>query len=282
MDKDILINEGNRESKKQYNWYKLLLVGLLTYIIGLAVLVFTGNSNMFPAIVILGNFLIPVTYVAFFYERRHFSKVRMIDILVSFYYGGFLGTFSAAMLEPIFIGNMDLKGALIVGVIEEIVKIIGVLILIRHKCNSLRVDGIILGAAAGMGFAALESSGYTFTTFWQGGGSLSSAVYTTLLRGVLSPLGHGTWTAILAGSLVSQCSCGNAKINIKVIGSYITVVILHGLWDGLPAIMSIFTSSDVAFLLGDIAVGFLSVFILHIMWSKGKKQLFNINDLSNH
>lgn len=282
MDKDILINEGNRESKKQYNWYKLLLVGILTYIIGLAVLVFTGNSNMFPAIVILGNFLIPVTYVAFFYERRHFSKVRMIDILVSFYYGGFLGTFSAAMLEPIFIGNMDLKGAFIIGVIEEIVKIIGVLILIRHKCNSLRVDGIILGAAAGMGFAALESSGYTFTTFWQGGGSLSSAVYTTLLRGVLSPLGHGTWTAILAGSLVSQCSCGNAKINIKVIGAYITVVILHGLWDGLPAIMSIFTSSDVAFLLGDIAVGFFSVFILHIMWRKGKKQLFNISDLSNH
>lgn len=282
MDKDILINQGNKESKKQYNWYKLLLVGILTYIIGLAVLVFTGNPNMFPAIVILGNFLIPVTYVAFFYERRHFSKVRMIDILVSFYYGGFLGTFSAAMLEPIFIGNMDLKGALIVGVIEEIVKIIGVLILIRHKCNSLRVDGIILGAAAGMGFAALESSGYTFTTFWQGGGSLSSAVYTTLLRGVLSPLGHGTWTAILAGSLVSQCSCGNTKINIKVIGAYITVVILHGLWDGLPAIMSIFTSSDVAFLLGDIAVGFLSVFILHIMWRKGKKQLFNTSDLSNH
>jgi RsiW-degrading membrane proteinase PrsW (M82 family) len=257
-------------------------VGFLTYLIGLVVLVFTGNPNMFPAIVILGNFLIPVTYVAFFYERRHFSKVRMIDILVSFYYGGFLGTFSAAMLEPIFIGNMDLKGALIVGIIEEIVKIIGVLILIRHKCNSLRVDGIILGAAAGMGFAALESSGYTFTTFWQGGGNLSSAVYTTLLRGVLSPLGHGTWTAILAGSLVSQCSCGNAKINIKVIGAYITVVILHALWDGIPTIMATFTSSYVAFLLGDIAVGLLSIFILHIMWRKGKKQLFTISDLSKH
>lgn len=282
MEKDILINQGNRKIKKQYNWYKLLLVGFLIYIIGLVVLVFTSNSNMFPAIVILGNFLIPVTYVAFFYERRQFSKVRMIDILVSFFYGGFLGTFSAAILEPIFIGKLDLKGALIVGIIEELAKIIGVLILIRHKCNSLRIDGIILGAAAGMGFAALESCGYTFTTFLQGGGSLSSAVYTTLLRGILSPLGHGTWTAILAGTLVRQCSCGNAKINIKVIGVYITVVILHGLWDGLPYIMSAFTSSDTAFLIGDIIVGLISVLILYIMWRKAKRQLYTVSDISNH
>lgn len=271
MEKDILINEGNRKIKKHYNWYKLLLLGFLTYIIGLVVLIFTGNPNIFPAIVILGNFLIPVTYVAFFYERRHFSKVRMIDILVSFFYGGFLGTFSAAILEPIFIGKLDVKGAFIVGVIEELAKIIGVLILIRRRCNSLRIDGIILGAAAGMGFAALESSGYTFTTFLQGGGSLSLAVYTTLLRGILSPLGHGTWTAILGGTLVSQCSYGNAKINIKVIGAYITVVTLHGLWDGLPVIMSIFTSSNIAFLIGDIIVGLISVLILYIMWRKAKK-----------
>lgn len=282
MEKDVLLNEGNRKLKRQYNWYKLLFVGIFTYIIGLVVLVFTGNPNMFPAIVILGNFLIPVTYVAFFYEKRHFSKVRMIDILVSFFYGGFLGTFSAAMLEPLFIGNLDLRGSLIVGVIEELAKIIGVLILIRHRCNNLRVDGIILGAAAGMGFAALESSGYTFTTFLQAGGSLSSAVYTTLLRGILSPLGHGTWTAILAGALVSQCSCGDSNINIKVIGAYITVVILHGLWDGLPYIMSMFTSSNAAFFIGDIIVGLVSLLILFVMWRKGKKQLYSIYGPSNH
>lgn len=278
MENDILINEGNRKIKKRYNWYKLLIVGFLTYIIGLVVLIFTSNPNMFPAIVILGNFLIPVTYVAFFYERRHFSKVRMIDILVSFFYGGFLGTFSAAILEPIFISKLDIKGSLIVGAIEEFVKIIGVLILIRRRCNSLRIDGIILGAAAGMGFAALESSGYTFTAFLQSGGSTSLVVYTTLLRGILSPLGHGTWTAILGGTLVGQCSRGNAKINIKVIGAYITVIILHGLWDGLPAIMSTYTPSHIAYFIGDIIVGLISVLILYIMWRKAKKQLYSINE----
>ncbi|BAH06437.1 PrsW family intramembrane metalloprotease [Clostridium kluyveri] len=280
MKKHVPINKG-KKIKKRYNWYKLLIVGFVTYIIGLAVLIFTHNPNIFPAIVILGNFLIPVTYVAFFYERRYFSRVRMIDILASFFYGGFLGTFSAGIIEPIFINSLDLKSVLIVGIIEEFTKIIGVLILIRHRCNSLRIDGIILGAAAGMGFAALESSGYVFTTFLRAGGSLSLVVYTTLLRGILSPLGHGTWTAILGGTIVSQCSRGNTKINVRVIEAYITVVILHALWDGIPYIMSIFTSSNIAFLTGDVIVGMVSVLILYIMWRKGKKQLYYMNDLTS-
>ena len=57
-----------------------------------------------------------------------------------------------------------------------------------------RRDGIILGGAAGMGFAALESSGYVFTAFVDSGGSLSTLVLVTLLRGLLSPVGHGTPT----------------------------------------------------------------------------------------
>ena len=104
-------------------------------------------------------------------------------------------------------------------------------------------------------------------------------MFTTLLRGILSPFGHGTWTAILGGTLASQCSRGNAKINIKVIGAYITVVILHGLWDGLPAIMSTFTASHIAYLVGDIIVGLISVLILYIMWRKAKKELYSISDV---
>ena len=30
----------------------------------------TGNPNLFPTVALLGNFLVPVSYVAFFYERR--------------------------------------------------------------------------------------------------------------------------------------------------------------------------------------------------------------------
>ena len=72
--------------------------------------------------------------------------------------------------------------------------------------------GLILGAAAGMWFAALESMGYAFTAFLSSQGSLSATVNMTLLRGILAPIGHGTWTAILASVLFREGSAGHFRI----------------------------------------------------------------------
>jgi RsiW-degrading membrane proteinase PrsW (M82 family) len=260
------------KQKRKYKWSKILKIGFVTYIFGLIVFILTQNPNIFPSLVILGNFLIPVTYVSFFYEKRVMSKIRMSDILMAFFYGGFLGTFAASILEPIFIYKLDFKSSMMVGVIEEFAKIIGVLLISRKNCNNRAMDGIILGASAGMGFAALESSGYAFTAFLHTGGSLSSTVYITLLRGIMSPLGHGTWTAILAGALVSECRFKKVKIGRNVIGAYLTVVLLHGLWDGIPSVMIRFTPYAVTYLIADIFVGFISILILYIMWKRAKLQ----------
>ena len=79
---------------------------------------------------------------------------------------------------------------------------------------------LILGAAAGMGFASLESNGYAFVAFLQSHGSLSITVFVTLLRGLLSPLGHGTWTAILTGVLFRESAPNRFHITRRVIGAY--------------------------------------------------------------
>ncbi len=102
----------------------------------------------------------------------------------------------------------------------------------RHLCHGSELAGLILGAAAGMAFAALESSGYAFSAFLRSGGSLSLTVLGTFLRGLLSPVGHGPWTAILAGVLFRESAGGRFHINRTVMGTYLTVAILHGLWYG--------------------------------------------------
>jgi len=258
--------------KRRYKWWKLLIIGLIIYVLGLVVLVITENSNLFPAIVMLGNFLIPVTYVSFLYEKRTLSNVSMSMTLAGFFYGGFLGTFAAAILEPLFIRNLNFSSAMYVGIIEELAKIIGVLVIFRKRNHDLQLDGLIIGAAAGMGFAALESSGYAFTMFLRSGGSLSSTVYTTLLRGILSPLCHGTWTAILAGVLLRESAPRKFRINLRVIGAYVTVVVLHGLWDGIPSVIRMFTSSVKAVFIGEGVIGAIGIIILIRLWSKAKQQ----------
>ncbi len=113
-----------------------------------------------------------------------------------------------------------------------------------------------------MGFAAPESTGYVFTAFVDSGGSLSALVIVTLLRGLLSPVGHGTWTAILASVLFREGAPYTFRINGAVIGAYVTVVVLHGLWDGLPGLIGAVTGSGLDVLISQGAVGLAGLVLL--------------------
>jgi RsiW-degrading membrane proteinase PrsW (M82 family) len=251
--------------------WKVFFTGLLLYVIGLAALVITGNPNLFPTVVMIGNFLVPVIYVAFFYNHRHLSTITLPRVAAGFVYGGLLGVFAATLLEPIFIRQLTLGTLIAVGFIEEFAKILGVAVIARHWQHDVEMDGLILGAAAGMGFAAFESSGYAFTAFLQSGGSLSTTVAVTLLRGFLAPFGHGTWTAIMASVLFRESRQGHFRLNLKVIGAYLIVSILHSLWDVLPGLIASLLGSGPDVVVGQAVIGFTGLFILVRRWREARR-----------
>src|SRR5579859_4161143 len=248
------------------SWWRILLLGLGLFVLSVLLLSLTGNPNLFPTVALIGNFMVPVSYVAFFYERRHLSQVTLVSTARAFFYGGVLGVFAASVLEPVFIRRLTFVSAFEVGLIEEFAKILGVLVVARHHRHDAEIDGIILGGAAGMGFAALESSGYVFTAFVESGGSLSSLVLVTLLRGLLSPVGHGTWTAILASVMFRESGPSRFRLDRAVLGAYVTVVVVHGLWDGLPPVVGIMTGQELNVLLSQGAVGVAGLVILWFRW----------------
>ena len=252
-------------------WWRVLLTGLGLYFAGLVLLVLSGNPNLFPTVVMLGSFMVPATYVAFFYERRHLSLLSAPTTALGFFWGGVLGVFAATLLEPLFLGHLDFLTSLQVGLIEEFVKLLGVLWIARRLRHDSELDGLILGAAAGMGFAALESTGYAFTAFLESHGSLSAIVAVTLMRGLLSPLGHGTWTAILVGVLFRETKAGRFHVNRAVVVTYVGVAILHGLWDGLPGFVSAFVSSGVDVFIAQVLVGAAGLYILWRRWREARR-----------
>lgn len=260
------------DSRGRRAWWHILLIGLGLFILGVLVFGLTGNLNLFPTVALIGNFLVPVGYVAFFYERRHLSQVTLVSIVRAFFFGGVLGVFAAAVLEPIFIRRLTFESAFGVGMIEEFAKILGVMVVARHHRHDSEIDGVILGAAAGMGFAALESSGYVFTAFLESGGSLSALVMVTLLRGLLSPVGHGTWTAILASVLFREGAPNHFRINRAVIGAYLTVVVLHGLWDGLPPLVAAVTGQGPDVFLAQGGLGLAGLVILWFRWREAVRR----------
>ncbi|HSR12997.1 MAG TPA: PrsW family glutamic-type intramembrane protease [Thermodesulfobacteriota bacterium] len=254
------------------SYRRVLATGILSFLIGIAILILTGNPVLFPTVVMIGSFTVPVTYVAFFYERRHLSRVNMPTTAVSFLYGGILGVFAASVLEPIFIRDFSFLSLLLVGLIEEFSKIAGLMLIARKGGTRKELDGIILGAASGMGFAALESNGYAFAAFLSSGGSLSAIVGLTLLRGFLSPVGHGTWTAILAGTLFRESDERGFRLTRRVVGVYLLVSLLHGLWDGLPVLMTALLIPGLDILIAQAAVGAVGVWILWRRWKESIRE----------
>ncbi|HWQ47500.1 MAG TPA: PrsW family glutamic-type intramembrane protease [Methanosarcina sp.] len=251
---------------RRNGWLKVLTTAAVFYILLLVTLLLTKNSNLFPTLAMVGSFMVPVAYVAFIYERKHLSRLTMPTVSLTFIYGGLLGIIAAALLEPFFISQLNLGAILRIGFIEEFAKILGVLVIARHKRHDSEMDGLILGAAAGMGFAALESNGYAFTVFLKNNGNLSLAVAVTLIRGLLSPLGHGTWTAILASVIFRESRNGHFRINLQVIEAYLFVSILHAMWDGMTLVLTIVFNLGLGVLISDGVIGIIGLAVLWLRW----------------
>jgi RsiW-degrading membrane proteinase PrsW (M82 family) len=222
-------------------WLRMFLTGLVLWVLTVVVIFVTGNPNLVPTLVLLGSFLVPVSFVVWAFGRRHSGEVTAELLFSTFVTGGILGVLAASLLESyllhpspwLFLG---------VGLIEEAVKLLALAFLTRHLAHKYARDGMILGAAVGFGFAAFASAGYAFTAlFTERGLSLMQLVQTELLRGLLAPVGHGLWTAILGGVLFSSSGREHFAVTWRLLWSYLGVSVLHALWDSMHSIALLLT-----------------------------------------
>ncbi len=227
--------------RRGWGWLRTLVVGIVLFIITTIVMFVTQNINLYPTVILIGNFLVPVVFVAFLYDHQHVSSVKPETIAVSFCVGGILGVLGASIFESLLLPTptgpsqgLSLGSAMLVGLIEEGCKIVAVMFLARRWNHSSEMDGLLLGGAVGMGFAALESTGYAFTALLLSHGLITSSIVETVIRGLLAPFGHGTWTAILGAVLFRESKSNRFRITIPVILTYLFVSVLHAGWDGLP------------------------------------------------
>ena len=99
-------------------------------------------------------------------------------------------------------------------------------------------NGLLIGVAAGAGFAALETMGYAFSTLIASHGSITATVDTLMLRGFLSPAGHMAWTGITAAALYAAAASGwQARKVLQFVGAFAVAVVLHALWDSRQSLV---------------------------------------------
>ena len=129
----------------------------------------------------------------------------------------------------------QLAGAVISApVFEEGSKGLGLVILLiffRKYFDDI-LDGIVFGGVIALGFATVENVMYYGAALGEGG--FGAMIFLFILRGILSPFAHVTFTSMTGiGCGVSRESHrGFVRVAAPVIG-YIFAVALHALWNGL-------------------------------------------------
>ena len=246
------------DEKRRGRYWKLLVVGAVLFAASaLAALRFDIPLAIFATLV-LGAFLTPVVYVVYLVESDVLAT-RPRSVAATFVLAAVLGIPVASVLEA-YVFRFDantIGGALGIAASEELIKLLGVAWLLRRSSARFRMDGVVFGAAAGMGFAAFETLLFGMANIDR----LDALLKTVGLRSLLAPLGHGTWTAIVCATIWSERDRGRL-ISAGVLGSFALAVGLHALWDWQPLAVAFPAYALPADLVWFLAIGSLGILAL--------------------
>ena len=214
----------------RFLWLKIFLSGLAMFFLLNRAFMATGNINYIPSLLVVGTFTVPLSFVIFLYSRDKTPGVSVGDVLVSAVWGGVMGTVLAGVIEYHALMDFGLLSTLLVGLIEEVVKLAVPVLLIFDNKKRSEIDAIIIGAAAGAGFAALESMGYGLVSLLVTGGNVTETTTVLMVRALMAPAAHIAWTALAADALwrLRQNTPHAAGQFFAVL---LGVVLLHAAWD---------------------------------------------------
>jgi RsiW-degrading membrane proteinase PrsW (M82 family) len=254
-----------------------LFARLLAVSVVLAFVLYQGwvmfeNLKLLPGLIFLGSFAVPISALVFFLEMnvpRNVSIFKITQLL-------FIGGVASIILALIFFDRTDFLesylGASAAGIVEESAKML-IVILLMGKSGRYpwALNGLLIGAAVGTGFAAFESAGYAFENMLRGG--VAGGMATIELRGILAPFGHIVWTAnaaaalwIVRGSRDFSWDMLKAPAFLRI---FLSGVILHMIWNAPFTLLRLPMVGDLKFLL----LGVVAWVICFRLVQAGLKQL---------
>ncbi len=258
-------------------WFQIGLIGIALFIVTDIVLRYTQNPNYIPTFIMLGAFVVPVSFAAYFYRQEYIldrnihGGISLTMASLVFLVGGAIGTLVAGTLENLLNFNADWANFLGVGGIEEAAKLVfPVIIFILARYRS-EVDGLVFGIASGIGFAALETMGYGMTTLMSPRTGISDLEQVLVIRGLFAPLSHAAWTGLICGAIWHYQGQGK-KLFIMAAAYFLLAVVMHFLWD-----MAANTGVPLITFPSFVVIGGLGLFLVfrHLHHARQKSAAFN-------
>jgi len=284
----IVVERNSLPPKARERWLDALLWLGGSFIALSLLALFLNNSLLNIAVLVVGGIVGPVTFVSYIRDHQllgfRYSRLALI-----FAASAIFAVPVAWFLERVWLVGFSASGfdftqfhlPLFVSLIEEGAKLLVCIVFVRTKQMSFLMDAVVFGAAAGMGFAAVESMIYS----WAQIGEASSAGMLSVLwiRALLSPFGHGAWTAIAAAAIwigvasTNSKAFGNLRLGFRAGSAVLLLIIvigLHALWD--------YRFADGWTKIGMmVLIGVIDIFLLYLLIRIGRREEFQSLTIMN-
>jgi protease PrsW len=205
--------------------------GTLAFLL-LVLFLLTNNLKILPAVLFAGAAVIPVTVLTFLVGKYDKTGISFKTLVVTFLLGGTLGivaTLIGGITGDHLLGGV-LSLAMFAGVFEEPAKLLATFWRWRHPAYDRPMDGLLLGAASGFGFAVFETAGYGME-IWSESKEVG-LVTVMIIRGILSPFGHGLWTALVVSAFWQAGRSIPKAVKAPYFWKSLLMAIgLHALWN---------------------------------------------------
>lgn len=263
-----------REEEMLANWQKPFLfarfflgyglVLLLSYLMGSLL----GHDAGYYLLLVGIPFLVPVTLLLLVWEMNVPRNISLYDVIVMVGLGGILSLIATVVMSYYSTNST----AVWAGLIEEPAKLLVIYIILHKKNYKYAINGVLIGAAVGTGFAVMETLYYVFSFMAIGlgdvlllcaeegmtaadalsnfdilwGSAVTSGLYNALARAVTAISGHGVFAALYGGALVK--AKGEEEISLvhlfklEFLAYFMVSILLHALHNygidlGLPVLL---------------------------------------------
>lgn len=264
-----------KESEMLANWRKPFLfsrffVGLLAILlVSYLMAAYVGYIGGYYLLLVGIPFLMPVTLLLMIFEMNVPRNISLYEVITTVGLGGVLSLIATLVIDH-FIG---VEQAYWAGLVEEPAKLIVIFLVLRKHNYKYAINGALIGAAVGTGFAVMESLIYTINymevgiynaliSFYNNGMTLVDALenigaiwgagvaeglYVALARAVTALSGHGVFAALYGCALVKAKGAEEVNVSHLFKGEfllYFAVAIgLHALHNmnlnlGLPVLLN--------------------------------------------
>lgn len=216
-----------------------------------------GDSPYFLLVLVLSSFAMPLVFMVWIRNTARYGREPWLTVLKAFSWGAIFSVIIALIFSLVLIVTLGqiaplndylsrrfadpvlIIGALIVApVVEEAAKGLGVRAG-RSQIQAL-LDGLVYGAAAGLGFSATENLFYGLDVLINPDGGASASLAVIALRSFSSSFLHASATAVVGYGLAKSWLTRSPS---AVLPFYLIAVIMHATFNFLASLGQSYAAS---------------------------------------